>query len=110
MLVGGDAKLVAVGVGHHPPGEAGNLVVFDVGASNCDDPGGSFFQVAHGGVEMETPAAFGRMGHALEGDGECPRSLRSQPQETIRAVGDFNPEQFGPESGQALFISRVDHN
>jgi hypothetical protein len=59
---------------------------------------------------MEAPAAFGRMGHALEGDGEGSRSLRSQPKEALHAVGDLNPEQFGPESGQPLFISRVDHN
>jgi hypothetical protein len=59
---------------------------------------------------MEAPAALGRIGHALEGDGEGSRSLRSQPEEALRAVGDFNSEQFGPESGQTFFIRRVDYN
>jgi hypothetical protein len=109
-VFGGDAELVAVGVGHYPPSEAGNLVVLDVGASDFDDPGSGCLQIAHRSVEMEASATFGRMGHPLKCDREGSRSLRSQPNEAHRPLGDFDPEQFGPETGQAIFISGVDHN
>ena len=78
-MLGGDAELVAVGVGHHPPGETWNLVILDVGASHFDDSGGGCFQIAYRGVEMKTPATLGWTLYPLEGDRESARSLRPKP-------------------------------
>jgi len=93
-MLGGDAELVAVGVGHHPPGETGNLVILDVRASHFDDSGGGFFQIAYRCVEMETPATLGWMRHPLEGDRESARSLRPKPKKAPGPLGDFYPEEF----------------
>jgi hypothetical protein len=106
----GDAELVAVGIGHHPPGEAWDLVVLEVGAADLDDPGGGCLQIAYGRVEMESAATLGRLGHPLEGDREGARSLRLEPDEALGPLGDLDPQKLGPERRQTLFIGGVEHD
>ena len=68
MLLGGDAELVAIGIGHDPPPKAGDLVVLDMGAAQADDAGGGGFEIAHRSVQVEAATPRGRLSHPLKGN------------------------------------------